>query len=167
MSAELQLLSLLLLLSHGKKPGLTSEELRKIFLTEGEDESTIYNLIRRLQEKLNEIGLQLKYIPTEKRWIVTVNDLGSALVPSFLTDRSVTATLAVIIALTLERGGPIERSEINFLKEKMSEEQLRRNLRILEENGYIGTEGNVITLKSRTMYEIDMDEFKRKISEIK
>ncbi|MEX2704562.1 MAG: hypothetical protein Q6352_004780 [Candidatus Freyrarchaeum guaymaensis] len=141
--------------------------MRKIFLTEGEDESTIYNLIRQLQEKLNEIGLQLKYIPTEKRWIVTVNDLGSALVPSFLADRSVTATLAVIIALILERGGPIERSEINFLKEKMSEEQLRRNLRILEENGYIGTEGNTITLKSRTIYEIDMDEFKRKISEIK
>nr|MDO8082298.1 hypothetical protein [Candidatus Freyarchaeota archaeon] len=167
MSTELQLLSLLLILSHGKKPGITSEELREIFLTDEEDESNLHNLISTLQDKLNEIGLQLKYIPTERRWMIVVNDLGSALVPSFLIDRSVTATLAVILALILEKGAPLEKEELNFLKEKMSEEQLQKNLKILEENGYIGIEKNVITLKNRTIYEVDIDEFKEKISEIK
>jgi hypothetical protein len=166
MSTELQLLSLLLILSHGKKPGITSEELREIFLTE-EDESNLHHLISTLQDKLNEIGLQLKYIPTERRWIIVVNDLGSALVPSFLIDRSVTATLAVILALILEKGAPIEKEELNFLKGKMSEEQLQKNLKVLEENGYIGIEKNTITLKNRTIYEVDIDEFKKKISEIK
>ena len=167
MSTELQLLSLLLILSHGKKPGVTSEELRKIFLTDGEDESSLYSLISELQDKLKDVGLQLKYIPTERRWIIVVNDLGSALVPSFMIDRSVTATLAVILALILEKGAPIEKEELNFLKEKMSEEQLRKNLKTLEENGYIGIEKNIITLKNRTIYEVDIDEFKKKISEIK
>lgn len=167
MSTELQLLCLLLILSHGKKPGITSEELREIFLTDKEDESNLHNLISTLQEKLNEIGLQLKYIPTERRWIITVNDLGSALVPSFLIDRSVTATLAVILALVLEKGAPIDRGELNFLKEKMSEEQLQKNLKILEENGYIGIEKNSITLKNRTIYEVDIEEFKKRISEIR
>ncbi len=167
MSTELQLLSLLLILSHGKKPGVTSEELRKIFLTDGEDESSLYSLISELQDKLKDVGLQLKYIPTERRWIIVVNDLGSALVPSFMIDRSVTATLAVILALILEKGAPIEKEELNFLKEKMSEEQLRKNLKTLEDNGYIGIEKNIITLKNRTVYEVDMEEFKKKISEIK
>lgn len=167
MSTELQLLSLLLLLSHGKKPGITSEELREIFLTDEEEESNLHNLISTLQDKLNEVGLQLKYIPTERRWIIVVNDLGSALVPSFLIDRSVTATLAVILALILEKGAPIEKEELKFLKEKMSQEQLQKNLKILEEHGYIGIEKNTITLKNRTIYEVDIDEFKKKISEIK
>ncbi|MEM3587631.1 MAG: hypothetical protein QXO71_09965 [Candidatus Jordarchaeaceae archaeon] len=167
MSTELQLLSLLLLLSHGKKPGLTSEELREIFLTGEDDESTLHNLLSTLQNKLNEIGLQLKYIPAERRWVVVVNDLGAALVPGFIIDRSVTATLAVILALILEKGAPIEKEELNFLKEKMSEEQLQKNLKVLEENGYIGIENNIITLKKRTLYEVDIDEFKKKISEIK
>ncbi|MFB0560041.1 MAG: hypothetical protein ACETWM_02230 [Candidatus Lokiarchaeia archaeon] len=167
MSTELQLLSLLLILSHGKKPGVTSEELRKIFLTDGEDETSLYSLIGELQDKLKDVGLQLKYIPTERRWIIAVNDLGSALVPSFMIDRSVTATLAVILALILEKGAPIEKEELNFLKEKMSEEQLRKNLKTLEDNGYIGIEKNIITLKNRTLYEVDIEEFKKKISEIK
>ncbi len=167
MSTELQLLSLLLILSHGKKPGVSSEELRKIFLMDGEDESSLYRLIGELQDKLKEVGLQLKYIPTERRWIIVVNDLGSALVPSFLIDRSVTATLSVILALILEKGAPIEKEELSFLKEKMSEEQLQKNLKTLEENGYIGIEKNIITLKNRTLYEVDIDEFKKKLSEIK
>jgi hypothetical protein len=167
MSTELQLLSLLLLLSHGKKPGITSEELREIFLSDEEDESHLQDLLNTLQDKLKEIGLQLKYIPSERRWVIAVNDLGSSLVPSFLGDRSVTATLAVILALILEKGAPIEREELNFLKEKMGEEQLRRNLKILEENGYIGIEKNIITLKSRTIYEVDLDDFRKKIMEIK
>ncbi|WXG40906.1 MAG: hypothetical protein WED07_09070 [Candidatus Freyarchaeum deiterrae] len=167
MSTELQLLSLLLILTHGKKPGITSEELRAIFLTEEEDESNLHNLMNTLQDKLNEIGLQLKYVPTEKRWIITVNDLGSTLVPSFLIDRSVTATLAVILSLILEKGAPIEKEELKFLKEKMSEEQLQKNLKTLEENGYIGIEKNIITLKNRIIYEVDLDEFRKKISEIK
>ncbi len=167
MSTELQLLSLLLILNTGKKPGITSEELRKIFLTDEDDESSLYDLIGELQDKLKEIGLQLKYIPTERRWIMVVNDLGSSLVPGFLIDRSVTATLAVILALILEKGAPIEKEKLNFLKEKMSEEQLRRNLKTLEENGYIGIEKNIITLKNRTIYEVDIDEFKKKILEIK
>ncbi|MEM2135853.1 MAG: hypothetical protein QXS27_07205 [Candidatus Jordarchaeaceae archaeon] len=167
MSTELQLLSLLLLLSHGKKPGITSEELREIFLSDEEDESHLQDLLNTLQEKLNEIGLQLKYIPPERRWVIAVNDLGSSLVPSFLVDRTVTATLAVILALILEKGAPIEREELNFLKEKMGEEQLRRNLKTLEENGYIGIDKNIITLKSRTIYEVDLDDFKKKIMEIK
>lgn len=167
MSTELQLLSLLLILSHGKKPGVSSEELRKIFLMDGEDESSLYRLIGELQDKLKEVGLQLKYIPTERRWVIVVNDLGSALVPSFLIDRSVTATLSVILALILEKGAPIEKEELTFLKEKMSEEQLQKNLKTLEENGYIGIEKNIITLKNRTLYEVDIDEFKKKLSEIK
>ncbi len=167
MSTELQLLSLLLLLSHGKKPGITSEELREIFLSDEEDESHLQDLLNTLQEKLNEIGLQLKYISPERRWVIAVNDLGSSLVPCFLVDRSVTATLAVILALILEKGAPIEREELNFLKDKMGEEQLRRNLKTLEENGYIGIDKNIITLKSRTIYEVDLEDFKKKIMEIK
>jgi chromosome segregation and condensation protein ScpB len=113
-------------------------------------------LLASFEETLKNTPMQLKFIPTSKRYqIVIPHELIASLeekqVLSPTLSKAARATLACIILNTV-KDEPVTKT----LLKKLRGSNVTKHLTELEENGYISQENNHITITNKLIAEVDL-----------
>jgi len=160
---HLELLQGLIFLKGGE--GISLRDIYEI--TGKKDMEYAFFLLSALEDSLKNTSVQLKFIPTSKKYqiiipstIMSLLEERQILTP--LLSKAVRATLAVIIKNTIEEE-PVTKTQLK----KIRGSNIAKHLKELEERGYISQENDHITITNKLISEIDIPSFIKELENAK
>jgi len=147
--------------------GSTKEEIcMKLGLSDRNTDYKLWNLIQGLNRSLFPLGMVTKFNPVNNHWYIGFQEnLESEFGGSFHTlIPRLAATLFTILILYVSKS---EKITVNKIQELRNKQDVLKDLKELEDLGYITSVDDTITLTPKIFYYVDINELIEKIKKLK